>query len=204
MLGSKDNKAKLSKEEIKAKKLADAEAKKAAKAEKAAEAKAKNKAKATEKKVDKSKPKENSKNNKSNSKVNELSDIAKEYNIRISTPKGYYPDDVDPIITRLRKEVNELTLDNKKLRDEIGQLEVKNRDLSTELTSLKLQISITDIPVSLDDSLSNLSQLGNINGNDYNDDIPELANSLLNDDEEPKPPKSIKPKIKLNMNGGNT
>lgn len=183
------NKNKPSKEEIKAKKLADAEAK-------AEQKRAKKAAKDNNKK----KSKDNSKNNnKSNSKVTELSDIAKEYNIRISTPKGYYPDDVDPIIISLKKEISSLTLDNKRLGDKVHDLENKNKSLSTELSSLKIQMSVMEVPVDIESSLNNLEQIGDISGNKYNDNISEIANSLM--DEAPKSTK-IKPKIKINMNGG--
>ena len=215
IMGSKKDEAKLSKEELKAKKAADAEAKKAEKERKAAEAKAKREAAIAEKKAAKNKPKEEEpkekakRKSKQDSKMQqEKSQLAKDLGIRISSPYGYYPDDVDPIITKLQNDLKELTLENKKLRDEVGSLQHKNTDLTTELTSLKLQISITDIPVSLEDSLSNLSQLGDINGEDYEDAIPELASNLLDDEPDESamvPEPSTKPKIKLNFkNGGNT
>lgn len=195
MFGSKDN-SKFNKEETQAKKLADAEAKKQEKERKKTEQKAKQEEAKAEKK-----PKEKTKRSKRQDSAvqQEKSQLAKDLGIRISNPYGYYPDDVDPIISNLQKQVNDLSKENKMLRDEVGDLTNKNKSLSNELTSLKLQISITEIPVSLEDNLDGLSHLGTINGIDYNDSTSDLASRLLDDNpvdddfEMPAP----KPKLKL-------
>lgn len=190
-IGSKDN-SKFNKEETQTKKLADAEAKKQEKELKKAEQE--------EIKVEKKSKEKTKRSKRQDSAVQqEKSQLAKDLGIRISNPYGYYPDDVDPIISNLQKQINDLSKENKMLRDEVGDLTNKNKSLSNELTSLKLQISITEIPVSLEDNLDGLSHLGTINGIDYNDSTSDLASKLLDDDsvdddfEMPAP----KPKLKL-------
>lgn len=190
-IGSKDN-SKFNKEETRTKKLADAEAKKQEKERKKAEQE--------EIKVEKKSKEKTKRSNRQDSAVQqEKSQLAKDLGIRISNPYGYYPDDVDPIISNLQKQINDLSKENKMLRDEVGDLTNKNKSLSNELTSLKLQISITEIPISLEDNLDGLSHLGTINGMDYNDSTSDLASRLLDDDpvdddfEMPAP----KPKLKL-------
>lgn len=192
MFGSKDNNSKSTKEEIKAKKLADAEAKKQEKERKLAEKKAKQDASKAEKK-----PK-GKKLTKQDSQVQqEKSQLAKDLNIRISNPYGYYPEDVDPIIIGLQEQVNQLSKENKSLRDQVGDLTNKNKSLSNELTSLKIQVSVAEIPVSLEDNLDGLSQLGSINGMDYEDSTSDLASRLLDEPEEDNFNVPKKPKIKL-------
>ena len=123
--------------------------------------------------------------NKKNNEVEKLSEIALRNNIRISKPYGYYPEDVDPIILDLQKTVSDLTKENKQLSDTVGDLTKKNADLSKQFSQLKLQMSIAEIPISLDDNLTNISRgLGNITGNNNysNEDIPTLSNMLQDDD----------------------
>lgn len=190
-MADKDSKQKLSKEELKAKKLADAEAKKQEKARKAEELRAKKQEKANKTKR---------KASKDDVKMQqEKSQLAKDLGIRISNPYGYYPDDVDPIIKKLQDELNLLTKENKQMRDQIGDLQHKNNSLSTELTSLKLQISMTEFPVSLEDNLAGFGQLGNINGRDYDDDSIDLSKRLLDGTDDPVEEKPKK--IKLNIGG---
>ena len=178
--------------------------------------------------------KQSNKSRKQDRKIQqEKSQLAKDLNIRISSPYGYYPEDVDPIILDLQKTVSDLTKENKQLSDTVGDLTKKNADLSKQFSQLKLQMSIAEIPISLDDNLTNISRgLGNITGNNNysNDDIPALSNMLQDDDytineednllndvidlqkpeieskteSKPKPKPKPKPKIKLKpKNGGN-
>lgn len=131
--------------------------------------------------------KQSNKSRKQDRKIQqEKSQLAKDLNIRISSPYGYYPEDVDPIILDLQKTVSDLTKENKQLSDTVGDLTKKNADLSKQFSQLKLQMSIAEIPISLDDNLTNISKgLGNITGNNNysNEDIPTLSNMLQDDDD---------------------
>lgn len=173
--------------------------------------------------------KQSNKSRKQDRKIQqEKSQLAKDLNIRISSPYGYYPEDVDPIILDLQKTVSDLTKENKQLSDTVGDLTKKNADLSKQFSQLKLQMSIAEIPISLDDNLTNISRgLGNITGNNNysNEDIPTLSNMLQDDDDytineednllnnaidlqkseieskpKPKPKLKLKPKPKIKVN----
>lgn len=174
--------------------------------------------------------KQSNKSRKQDRKIQqEKSQLAKDLNIRISSPYGYYPEDVDPIILDLQKTVSDLTKENKQLSDTVGDLTKKNADLSKQFSQLKLQMSIAEIPISLDDNLTNISRgLGNITGNNNysNEDIPTLSNMLQDDDytineednllndvidlqkseteskpkPKPKPKLKLKPKPKIKVN----
>lgn len=148
-----------------------------------------------------------------NSKIEaDKSELAKNLGIRISNPYGYYPDDVDPIIQKLQNDVASLTRENKQLTDQVADLTKKNKSLSSELSQLKIQVSLMEVPsLSMEEGLLGMSKLNAITGNHYDESIPDLAATLLNDDppiELPEPeieePAKSKPVIKLkNKNGGN-
>lgn len=114
--------------------------------------------------------------NKSSSKIeNELSDLAKSLNIRVSSPYGYYPEDVDPIISQLQKDVSSLTKENKKLADENNELKSLNSSLKSELTHLKMQMTMMEIPdLSAEEEFSMLGRIDSITGNYDSQSVPEL------------------------------
>ena len=112
---------------------------------------------------------------------NELPEIAKRLGIRVSSPYGYYPEDVDKIIFNLERDVSSLTNENKTLRDEIYEIKEKSKALQTELTQIKMQVSLMEIPdASTEENFAMLSRISTITGN--NEDMPSA--NLLNDDVE--------------------
>lgn len=172
--------------------------KKVAKAEKAAEAKAKREAAIAERNA----AKKQKQKDKVGSKIEQdKSQLAKDLNIRISSPYGYYPDDVDPIIIDLQTQLSNLSKENKQMAEEIDKLKKNNQDLMTQMTQIKLNAQIFERPISIQESLAGISQIGDITGNtdDYgNDALNEIAAGLLND----PPPVNIeptKPKLKINL-----
>ena len=92
--------------------------KKVARAEKAAEAKAKKEATIAEGNA----AKKQKQKDKVGSKIEQdKSQLAKDLNIRISSPYGYYPDDVDPIIIDLQTQLSNLSKENKQMAEEIDK-----------------------------------------------------------------------------------
>lgn len=108
----------------------------------------------------------------------ELPEIAKRLGIRVSSPYGYYPEDVDKIIFQLEKDVSSLTKENKDLRDELHEANVKSKALQTELTQIKMQVSLMEIPdASTEESFAMLSRISTITGK--NEEMP--STDILND-----------------------
>lgn len=89
-------------------------------------------------------------------KESEISEIAKNYRIRVSKPYGYYPEDVDAILETLTqkatesiqaKEKLEADYENviKKLKNDIRNLERKNDSLKTEILRLKTDFTLLEV-----------------------------------------------------------
>ena len=104
--------------------------------------------------------------------ASELPPIAKKYNIRVSNPYGFYPEDVEKILYQLEKDINNLELDSKQLRDVIKQKEDEISDLREQLrqarkvySELQMQIQNMDYPdVSAEMDFANLSRISMLNG----------------------------------------
>lgn len=104
--------------------------------------------------------------NKARKFEEELPEIATKYGIRVSNPYGYYPEDVDKVITKLEAEANNLSKDNKELRDKVGTQEKEINSLRATVTELKLQMSVMQIPdVSPLESAAMLGRMETITGN---------------------------------------
>lgn len=131
------------------------------------------------------------KSKKSKNPSSEISDIAKKYNIRVSAPHGYYPEDVDRVLTDLDKQLTLLSKENSTADIKIAEL-IKERDsLKTIVTKLKLQISTMEIPdASTETDFHMLSRLSTINPN-----VGELDTEKLEDNPENKTTNLIEPVV---------
>lgn len=110
----------------------------------------------------------------------ELSELAKRLGIRVSSPYGYYPDDVDPIIENLETMVSRLTLENKKFSDELYESQEKCKSLSTELTKIKMQVSLMEVPdVSAEEGFAMLSRIDSITGNYNSESVVDMKNARM-------------------------
>lgn len=159
------------------------------------------------------KPKASKKNNGPTKTPQEKSQLAQDLGIRISSPYGYYPEDVDPIIIKLQNEVASLTKENKKFSEENDKLNKNLKAVSGELAKIKMQVSLMEVaPLSMEDSLAGIDKISNITGQ-HPKNTPPISDlvSLLEDDgqaatieDDAKPVK--RPTFKLNnkRNGGNT
>lgn len=102
------------------------------------------------------------------------SPIAKEFNLRVSKPYGYYPEDVEKTIKGLKNEISSLSKENAKLNDNIKKLEEDKSSLIDRITRAELemgkmqreygelQVQLTNIqlhPLSQDASLMAMSSL---------------------------------------------
>ena len=135
----------------------------------------------------------------------ELPELARRLGIRVSSPYGYYPEDVDKIITKLEQDVSNLTKENKNLRDEVHKHKENATALQTELTQIKMQVSLMEIPdASAEENFAMLSRISTITGK--NEEVPPV-NIIDEDDVEPSniktvtTPTPIKP---LNITGKST
>ena len=76
----------------------------------------------------------------------EKSELAKKYKIRISTPNGYFPEDVDKILVKFEKENEVLAKDNTAMTKQLSELEKKYEDLKGEYASLQMTVSLMQVP----------------------------------------------------------
>ena len=94
----------------------------------------------------------------------ELPEIIKKYNIRVSTPNGCFPEDVERILQDLEKQLNNLIKENERLTK---QYEQKAKDFSlVEAENQKLRFQIMSFNYEDTSELqdfNNLGKLTNIN-----------------------------------------
>lgn len=103
----------------------------------------------------------------------ELSEVGKRHNIRVSTPNGYFPEDVDKIILDLEKQLNNLTIENTRMESKIAQLEEDNKRMDTEFKKIRfemMQLNFQDTSELQD--YKRLEKLANINSEVGN--IPDI------------------------------
>lgn len=140
------------------------------------------------------------KNSRKSSKIeHELSQLAKDLGIRVSSPYGYYPEDVDPIIADLQKTVSDLTKENKTLSEDLNDTQNKLKSVQSELSQLKMQMSLMEVPdVSAEEGFTMLSRIDSITGN-YNSE--SVADMKLQQSQQPyqQPQAPAKPKINLKL-----
>lgn len=145
----------------------------------------------------KDKTKNAKKSKKNNSKTgNELSQLAKDLGIRVSSPYGYYPEDVDPIISRLQKEVSDLTKENKQLADSLDDTTNKLKLVQSELSQLKMQMSLMEVPnLSAEEEFAMLGKIDSITGQYNSESVVDIKQNLNNS----QPITTEKPKLKLKL-----
>lgn len=94
-----------------------------------------------------------------------LPEVAKRNNIRVSSPYGYYPEDVDSVILEFEKNAKMLEKENNHLTNQLEDCKAKLKDAQTELTKLKMQISLMEIPdTSAEENFAMLSRMSTITG----------------------------------------
>jgi DivIVA protein. len=75
-----------------------------------------------------------------------LPEIAIKYNIRVSNPYGYYPEDVDKVLLNLEASINQLTKENKELKDKLYETETSLSKINSEFQKMKMEVSLMDFP----------------------------------------------------------
>lgn len=94
-----------------------------------------------------------------------LPEVAKRNNIRVSSPYGYYPEDVDKVILELEKDTKMLQKENTHLTKQLEECKHNVSALQSELTQLKMQMSLMEIPdVSSEEGVAMLSRIGTVTG----------------------------------------
>lgn len=98
--------------------------------------------------------------------ANDKSDFAIEYNIRVSKPYGYYPEDVEALIGRFKNSISTLEKENKILTDKCDELTKDKTAAESQLQQLVMQVSLMGFPDSstAQDELM-LGRLNTITGN---------------------------------------
>ena len=139
------------------------------------------------------------KKDKRGSKVeHDLSQLAKDLGIRVSSPYGYYPEDVDPIIEKLQKDVASLTLENKQLSQDLENALEDGRKARNELAQVKMQMSLMEVPdISQEEGFEMLRRMDSITGNYDNESLVDVKQKL----NQPAKPTGPVPKIKLKPKG---
>ena len=95
----------------------------------------------------------------------ELPAIAKKYNIRVSSPFGYYPEDVNRVLEKLEQSNNILAKENAELTKKYEAKNTDYKNLRTEFTNFKLEVSKMQLEsTSFDESLAKINRgFGQIN-----------------------------------------
>lgn len=95
----------------------------------------------------------------------ELSQVLKEFGLRVSKPYGVFPQDVETLVENFLKEKKELTKLNLHLTEENEQLKQDVADLKASITQLKMDMSMFEIPDSTEaqdfERLNKLKKLKN-------------------------------------------
>lgn len=129
----------------------------------------------------------------------ELSQLAKDLGIRVSSPYGYYPEDVDPIIAGLQKEVSDLTKENKQFSEELNDTQNKLKAVQSELSQLKMQMSLMEVPdISAEEGFTMLGRIGSITGNYDSESVADMKLAQQQQSYQ-QPTAPAKPKINLKL-----
>ena len=112
-------------------------------------------------------------NKKKEKKVKEkLPDSLSSRGIRVSTPYGAYPEDVDALISDLDEKIKSLTAQNGDLSKKNEQLERDLHIVNTELAKMRIDVSLMTIPETTDEEDSKmLSELNKITTAEDDDDF---------------------------------
>lgn len=131
---------------------------------------------------------------------NELSELAKDLGIRVSSPYGYYPEDVDPIIAGLQKNVSDLTKENKQLAEDLNDVQSKLKSTQSELSQLKMQMSLMEVPdVSAEEGFTMLSRIDSITGNYNSESVADMKLQQAQQQPYQQPQALAKPKINIKL-----
>lgn len=134
----------------------------------------------------------------------ELSEVAKSHNIRVSSPYGYYPEDVDPIIIQLETAVSQLTKENKQLASQLHEEKELRQAASQELAKMKMEVSLFDYPdVSAEESFAMLGRIDSITGQYNSEPVSELQ-QRFGSQPQPQTSPSVSPKPKIKIKPKNT
>lgn len=128
------------------------------------------------------KVKKTSRSNNSNTS-SDISEIARKYNIRVSAPHGYYPEDVDKVIADLDNQLTLLSKENMLAESKITRVTEERDSLKSQLTKLKLQISTMEFPDTsseLDTAMMSKFNTINPSAGDIPADVPEhVENNII-------------------------
>lgn len=96
--------------------------------------------------------------------VYSFSEIGEKYNFRVSTPQGYFPEDVDRVIIDLEQRLESMSNDNLLLRRERDDAIADKRMIDEEYKKLRWDMSVFEVPhTSTQEDISMLNELSNIN-----------------------------------------
>lgn len=87
-----------------------------------------------------------SKKKESKTVKEKLPETLEKLNIRVSTPYGAYPEDVETVVSDLLEKVNKLETTNAELSKKSTQLERDLHLVNTELAKMKIDVSLMSIP----------------------------------------------------------
>lgn len=126
----------------------------------------------------------------------EVSNVAEDFGIRISTPQGYFPEDVDKILIKQKDTINELTQENEELSKKLDEAVTSYKKIKEEFSKMKLEVSLMEIPdASTETQFAMLSQMDSITGNYDSETVQELKDIQSQQQQQDKP----KVNLKLNL-----
>ncbi len=115
----------------------------------------------------------------------DLPDILKKYNIRVSKPYGCYPDDIAEVLEKLENENNLLAKENKSLAEEAEKQKKLYKEVQAEFTKFKMQVQLLRFEGNTDEQAMGMVEDG--------------MKDIMGNSDKPKP------KLKINgtkLNGG--
>ena len=109
---------------------------------------------------------------------NDKPEVARRYDIKISKPYGYYPEDVDKVITNLEEELNRLTKENQLLEKNLTQAQKDNKDIKSELNRIKMQIAVMPM-IDSDSTAMDVTLLSGVNPSASKQSNHKVSNDVL-------------------------
>ena len=110
----------------------------------------------------------------------EKSEVALRHNLRISSPNGYYPEDVDRVLVMFEEKVAKLTQENDRLLANLEQARADLSNLQAEFTSFRLNMTrgLNLQETTYEEDIRNTAKIYNINNNKKPENTVEISQDI--------------------------
>lgn len=119
---------------------------------------------------------------KNNNVGHTLSDVIVRNGIRVSSPYGCYPEDVENVLLKYEDLVNNLQSETQRLDRELERVKSDYKMVDDELRRLKFDMTVMEVPdTSAETDMAMLGRLSNINEDvgTIEPEIPEIVESRI-------------------------